>query len=96
MKFKPLYDRVLVERIDSPKKTKGGIIIPDNAQEKSMEGLIIDTGDGTLDEKNNLRSLNVQKGDRVLFAKWGGTDVKIDGKEYMIMKESDILGKYVK
>lgn len=96
MNFKPLYDRVLVERIDSPQKTKGGIIIPDNAQEKPMEGLIVDVGEGILDKKGSIRPLAVQKGDRVLFAKWGGTDVKVDGKEYMIMKESDILGKYVK
>ena len=96
MNFKPLHDRVLVKRINSPEKTQGGIIIPDSAQEKSMEGLIIEIGEGVTENKNKIRPLSIKKGDRVLFAKWGGTDIKIQGKEYMIMKESDILGKYIK
>lgn len=96
MNFKPLYDRVLVQRVESLEKTQGGILIPDSAQEKPMEGIIIDVGEGSIDAKNNsLRPLSVKKGDKVLFAKWGGTEVKIDGQEYMIMKESDILGKYI-
>lgn len=96
MKLKPLHDRVLVERLKSLQKTKGGIMIPDSAQEKPMEGLIVDVGEGIYDKTNNrVRPLSVKSGDRVLFAKWGGTDVKINGKEYMIMKESDILGKYI-
>ncbi|MCX8516270.1 MAG: co-chaperone GroES [Alphaproteobacteria bacterium] len=91
-KFRPLHDRVLVERLESESKTAGGIIIPDTAQEKPMEGKIVAVGDGTVSEEGKLRPLNVKAGDRVLFGKWSGTEVKIDGKELLIMKESDILG----
>jgi chaperonin GroES len=95
MNFKPLHDRVLVERIESSGKTKGGIILPDSAREKPMDGLVVAVGEGIVNDKGVLTSLDLKKGDKVLFAKWGGTEVKIDGKEYMIMKESDILGKYI-
>lgn len=91
-KFRPLHDRVLVERVESETKTSGGIIIPDTAQEKPMEGKIIAVGDGYVNEDGKQRPLNVKAGDRVLFGKWSGTEVKIDGKELLIMKESDILG----
>jgi chaperonin GroES len=92
MKFRPLYDRVLVERVGSDTKTKGGIIIPDTAQEKPMEGKVISVGSGNRDESGKLVALDVKKGDRILFGKWSGTEVKIDGKELLIMKESDIMG----
>jgi chaperonin GroES len=92
MKFRPLHDRVLVERVESDTKTKGGIIIPDSAQEKPMEGKVISAGSGNRDESGKLVPLDVKKGDRVLFGKWSGTEVKIDGKELLIMKESDIMG----
>jgi chaperonin GroES len=91
MNIKPLHDRVLVERIEAENKTKGGIIIPDTAQEKPAEGKIIAIGDGIRDDSGNRIALDVKAGDRVLFAKWGGTEVKLDGKELIIMKESDIL-----
>jgi chaperonin GroES len=92
MKFRPLHDRVLVERVESDTKTKGGIIIPDTAQEKPMEGKVISVGSGNRDESGKLVPLDVKKGDRILFGKWSGTEVKIDGKELLIMKESDIMG----
>ncbi|MCA0199632.1 MAG: co-chaperone GroES [Proteobacteria bacterium] len=92
MKFRPLHDRVLVERTESDTKTKGGIIIPDTAQEKPMEGKVISVGSGNRDESGKLVPLDVKKGDRILFGKWSGTEVKIDGKELLIMKESDIMG----
>jgi chaperonin GroES len=92
MKFRPLHDRVLVERVESDTKTKGGIIIPDTAQEKPMEGKVISVGTGNRDENGKLQALDVKKGDRILFGKWSGTEVKIDGKELLIMKESDIMG----
>ena len=92
MKFQPLHDRVLVERLDQESKTESGIIIPDTAKEKPMQGLIIEVGSGTKDEKGNVTPLDVKVGDKVLFAKWGGTEVKLQNKEYLIMKESDILG----
>ena len=92
MKFRPLHDRVLVERVESDTKTKGGIIIPDTAQEKPMEGKVISVGTGNRDENGKLQDLDVKKGDRILFGKWSGTEVKIDGKELLIMKESDIMG----
>ena len=95
MKFKPLHDRVLIERLDSPEKTKGGIILPESAKEKPMEGLVVEVGNVIIDKKGNIFPLSLQKGDKVLFAKWGGTEVKIDNKNYMIMKETDILGKYI-
>ena len=92
MKFKPLHDRVVVERVDSEQKTPGGIIIPDTAQEKPMQGKVIAVGSGARDESGKLVKLDVKKGDKVLFGKWSGNEVKIDGKEYLIMKESDIMG----
>ena len=92
MKFRPLHDRVVVKRVTSEEKTKGGIIIPDSAQEKPQEGEIVAAGPGARDESGKLVPLDVKKGDRVLFGKWSGTEVKIDGQELLIMKESDIMG----
>jgi chaperonin GroES len=92
MKFRPLHDRVVVKRVEEDQKTKGGIIIPDTAQEKPMQGEIIAVGPGGRDEAGKLTPLDVKKGDRVLFGKWSGTEVKIDGTEYLIMKESDVMG----
>jgi chaperonin GroES len=92
MKFKPLHDRVLVRRIEQEAKTKGGIIIPDTAKEKPQEGEIIAAGPGARKDDGNLVPLDVKAGDRVLFGKWSGTEVKIDGEDLLIMKESDLLG----
>jgi chaperonin GroES len=92
MKFRPLHDRVVVRRIDEDTKTAGGIIIPDTAKEKPMQGEVIAVGPGARDEAGKIIALEVKKGDRVLFGKWSGTEVKIDGEELLIMKESDILG----
>ena len=92
MKFRPLHDRVVVKRVDEDTKTKGGIIIPETAQEKPMQGKIIAVGPGARDESGKLVPLDVKKGDLVLFGKWSGTEVKIDGDELLIMKESDIMG----
>ena len=92
MKFRPLHDRVVVKRIDSEERTKGGIIIPDTAKEKPQEGEIVAAGPGARDENGKLVPLDVQVGDRILFGKWSGTEVKIDGEELLIMKESDIMG----
>ncbi len=92
MKFRPLHDRVLVRRVEQEEKTSGGIIIPDTAKEKPMEGEIIAAGPGARGEDGKLVPLDVKVGDRVLFGKWSGTEVKIDGEELMIMKESDIMG----
>mgnify|MGYP001767843375 FL=1 len=92
MKFRPLHDRVVVKRVEEDTKTKGGIIIPDTAQEKPMQGEVIAVGPGARDENGKIAALDVKKGDRVLFGKWSGTEVKIDGTEYLIMKESDIMG----
>ena len=92
MKFRPLHDRVLLRRVDQEERTAGGIIIPDTAQEKPMEGEIVATGPGGRDDSGKLVPLDVKKGDRVLFGKWSGTEVKIDGEDYLIMKESDIMG----
>jgi len=92
MKFRPLHDRVVVRRIEEDMKTAGGIIIPDTAKEKPMQGEIMGLGPGARDENGKLVPLDVKKGDRVLFGKWSGTEVKIDGEEVLIMKESDILG----
>jgi len=92
MKFRPLHDRVVVRRLDSEEKTKGGIIIPDTAKEKPQEGEIIAVGPGARDESGKLVPIDVKKGDKVLFGKWSGTEVKIDGDELLIMKESDIMG----
>jgi chaperonin GroES len=92
MTFRPLHDRVVVRRIEEEEKTSGGIIIPDTAKEKPMQGEVIAVGPGARDETGKLIPLDVKKGDIVLFGKWSGTEVKIDGKELVIMKESDILG----
>ena len=92
MAFRPLHDRVVVRRVDSEEKTAGGIIIPDTAKEKPSEGVIEAVGPGARDESGKLVPLDVKKGDRVLFGKWSGTEVKIDGEDLLIMKESDILG----
>ena len=92
MKFRPLHDRVLVRRVASEEKTAGGIIIPDTAKEKPQEGEIMAVGPGGRDETGKLTPLDVKKGDKVLFGKWSGTEVKIDGDELLIMKESDIMG----
>jgi chaperonin GroES len=92
MHFRPLHDRVLVRRIEAEEKTAGGIIIPDTAKEKPQEGEIIAAGPGARNEQGQLIPIDVKAGDRVLFAKWSGTEVKIDGEDYLIMKESDLLG----
>lgn len=92
MHFRPLHDRVLVRRIDAEERTAGGIIIPDTAKEKPQEGEVIAAGPGGRNEQGQLVPLDVKSGDRVLFGKWSGTEVKIDGKELLIMKESDLLG----
>ena len=92
MKFRPLHDRVVVRRIEEDGRTRGGIIIPDTAKEKPQQGEIVATGPGALDEKGKVQPLDVKPGDRVLFGKWSGTEVKIDGEDLLIMKESDILG----
>ena len=92
MNFKPLHDRVLVKRVKSDEKTAGGIIIPDTAQEKPMEGKVVEVGSGARDESGKLVPLDVKKGDSILFGKWSGTEVKMNDEEYLIMKESDIMG----
>ena len=92
MQFRPLHDRVVVRRLEAEEKTAGGIIIPDTAKEKPMEGKIIAAGPGSRDETGKLIPLDVKAGDRVLFGKWSGTEVKLDGEELLIMKESDIMG----
>jgi chaperonin GroES len=92
MHFRPLHDRVVVRRIDAEEKTSGGIIIPDTAKEKPQEGEVLAVGPGARDEQGRLVELTVRAGDRILFAKWSGTEVKIDGEDLLIMKESDILG----
>ena len=92
MKFRPLHDRILVRRVDEDQKTKGGIIIPDTAKEKPMQGEVIAVGPGARSEKGELVALDVKAGDRILFGKWSGTEVKMDGEELLIMKESDVMG----
>src|SRR3981189_3762209 len=92
MKFRPRYERVVVKRVEEEGKTKGGIIIPDTAKEKPMEGEIVAVGPGARDEKGTLVPLDVKKGDRILFGKWSGTEIKLDGEDLLIMKESDIMG----
>ena len=92
MKFRPLHDRVVVRRVEQEEKTAGGIIIPDTAKEKPSEGEVIAVGPGARDEDGHVRPLDVKAGDRILFGKWSGTEVKIDGEDLLIMKESDILG----
>jgi chaperonin GroES len=92
MKFRPLHDRVVVRRLEAEEKTAGGIIIPDTAKEKPMEGAVIAVGPGARDEAGKLVPLDVKDGDRILFGKWSGTEVKLDGEDLLIMKESDIMG----
>ena len=92
MKFRPLHDRVVVKRLEGEEKTKGGIIIPDTAKEKPQEGEVVAVGPGTRDDAGKLVALDVKAGDRVLFGKWSGTEVKVDGQDLRIMKESDIMG----
>jgi len=92
MKFRPLHDRVVVRRLESEEKTKGGIIIPDTAKEKPQEGEVVAVGPGARNDKGELVKLDVKKGDRILFGKWSGTEVKIDGEDLLIMKETDIMG----
>jgi len=92
MKFRPLHDRVVIRRVEEVGKTTGGIIIPDTAKEKPMEGEVIAVGPGARDEKGALVPLDVKKGDRILFGKWSGTEIKLDGEELLIMKESDVMG----
>jgi chaperonin GroES len=92
MNFRPLHDRVLVKRVDAEEKTSGGIIIPDSAKEKPQEGEVVAAGAGAKDESGKVTPLDVKAGDRILFGKWSGTEVKIDGQDLLIMKESDILG----
>ena len=92
MKFRPLHDRILVKRVESEEKTKGGIIIPDTAKEKPQEGEVIAAGPGARDESGKLVALDVKVGDRILFGKWSGTEIKLDGEELLILKESDVMG----
>jgi chaperonin GroES len=92
MSFRPLHDRVVVRRLDSEEKTKGGIIIPDNAKEKPSEGVVVAVGPGARDDSGKIIAPDVKSGDRILFGKWSGTEVKLDGEELLIMKESDIMG----
>ncbi len=92
MKFRPLHDRVVVRRLDAEEKTVGGIIIPDTAKEKPMQGEIVAAGPGARNEQGQVVALDVKSGDKILFGKWSGTEVKIDGQELLIMKESDIMG----
>lgn len=92
MNFRPLHDRVLVKRVEAQEKTKSGIIIPDTAQEKPQEGEVMAVGNGTRQENGGTVPLDVKAGDRILFGKWSGTEIKIDGQDYLIMKESDIMG----
>jgi chaperonin GroES len=92
MKFRPLHDRVLVERLESEEKSAGGIIIPETAKEKPQQGKVVAVGNGVRDEQGKIQALDVKAGDTILFGKWSGTEVKLDGTEYLIMKESDIMG----
>ena len=92
MQIRPLHDRVLVEPLDAEEKTAGGIIIPDTAKEKPMEGKIVAVGKGSRNDEGKIAALDVKKGDRILYGKWSGTEVKVDGDDYLIMKESDVMG----
>jgi chaperonin GroES len=92
LKFRPLHDRVVVRRLESEEKSKGGIIIPDTAKEKPQEGEVVSVGAGARDDNGKIVALDVKAGDRILFGKWSGTEVKLDGEDYLIMKESDIMG----
>jgi chaperonin GroES len=92
MAFRPLGDRVLVRRVEEEEKTKGGIIIPDSAKEKPQEGKVVSVGPGARDDSGKIQPLDVKKGDRILFGKWSGTEIKLEGEDLLIMKESDVLG----
>ncbi len=92
MQIRPLHDRVLVEPLEAEEKTAGGIIIPDTAKEKPMEGKIVAVGKGSRNDEGKIAALDVKKGDRILYGKWSGTEVKVDGDDYLIMKESDVMG----
>ena len=92
MKFRPLHDRVVVEALEAEAKTAGGVILPDTAQEKPQEGKVISVGPGVRGDDGNISALDVKKGDRVLYGKWSGTEIKVDGKDFLIVKESDIMG----
>ena len=92
LNFRPLHDRVVIRRLDSEERSKGGIIIPDTAKEKPQEGEVVAVGPGARDDQGRVHALDVKAGDRVLFGKWSGTEVKIDGEDYLVMKESDIVG----
>ncbi len=92
MKFRPLHDRILVKRVEEEERTRGGIVIPDSAKEKPIEGEIVSIGVGKVDEEGKVRPLDVKKGDRVLFGKYSGTEIKLDGEDYLIMREDDVLG----
>tara|TARA_R110002012_G_scaffold258598_2_gene439155 strand:- start:29286 stop:29621 length:336 start_codon:yes stop_codon:yes gene_type:complete len=92
MKFRPLHDRILVRRVESDERTKGGIIIPDTAKEKPQEGEVIATGPGARNDQGEIVALDVKQGDRVLFGKWSGTEIRLDGEDLLIMKESDVMG----
>lgn len=92
MKFRPLHDRVLVKRVEAEEKTVSGIIIPDTAKEKPMEGEVVAVGSGARQENGNVIPLDVKPGDRILFGKWSGTEIKVDGEDYLVMKESDVMG----
>ena len=92
MKFRPLHDRILVRRVESDERTRGGIIIPDTAKEKPQEGAVIATGPGARNEQGEIVALDVKVGDRVLFGKWSGTEIRLDGEDLLIMKESDVMG----
>ena len=94
MSFRPLHDRVLIRRLDQDEKTKGGIIIPDTAKEKPQEGEVISVGPGLRDETGKLQPLDVKAGDRVLFGKWSGTEIKLEGTDYVVLKESDVIGVF--
>ena len=96
MSFRPLHDRVLIRRVENEEKTKGGILIPDTAQEKPMEGEIIAVGPGARGEDGKVQPLDVKAGDRVLFGKWSGTEIKLEGEELIIMKESDLMGVFAR
>ena len=94
MSFRPLHDRVLIRRIDQDEKTKGGIIIPDTAKEKPQEGEVVAVGPGLRDEAGKLQPLDVKAGDRVLFGKWSGTEIKLEGTDFVVLKESDVIGVF--
>lgn len=92
MKFRPLHDRILVKRVEEEERTRGGIVIPDSAKEKPVEGEIVSVGTGKIDEDGKIRPLDVKKGDKILFGKYAGTEIKLEGEDYLIMREDDVLG----